>query len=114
MYPSDAVTIINLLKERVRRITWIEKSGTEEFLEIHRIARMCYEMADEDLHPDGFPTLSNLSKEDVGILYALDSHKVRWFVNTINAFRSGVRPAGPVGPVEADLVAKDFVDIMTG
>lgn len=103
-----------MLKERVRRITWLERAGTEEFLEIHRIARMCYEMADEDLHPDGFPTLSNLSREDVEILYALESHKAAWLVNAINAFRLLTRPAGPVGPVEVDRVAKDFVTVMTG
>ena len=71
-------------------------------------------MADKDLHPDEFPTLSNLSREDVDVLYALDSHKVTWLVNAINAFRTIVRSAGPVGPVEADLVVKDFVTIMTG
>jgi hypothetical protein len=74
--PSDAAIITNLLKERVRRITWLEGAGTKEFVEVHRISRMCYEMSDEDLHPDGFPTLSNLSREDVDILYALESHKV--------------------------------------
>lgn len=110
--PSDAATIEGLLKERIRRITWLDNTGPEEFLEIHRISRMCYEMADVPI--TSFPTLSNLAREDLEILYALDDRKIDWLTNILNQFRTDAREAGPVGPVEADLAAKDFLTVMTG
>jgi hypothetical protein len=110
--PCDAAAITNLLMERVRRITWIEDAGADEFREIHRMSRMMFEMSEAP--SPGFPSLSNMSREDVEILYALNSHRVGWLTNVINSFRERVREHGPVGPVEADLVAKDFLTVMTG
>ena len=120
LIPSDAAALTSVLKDRVRRITWIEEAGPMEFREIHRISRMLYEMSEVShvrtggFPSTGFPVLSNLSREDVEILYALDDQRVGWLTNVINRFRETVREHGPVGPVEADLAAKDFLTVMTG
>lgn len=125
---SDASFVLDRLKERIRRLTWLDDFGPESAHEIWRAARMCHELATqfeeqrkkeqpvldpEDLLPLVVFRLSNLSLEDLDILYDFPKH---WSTDALRKLidqeRGRVRSAGPVGPVEADAMAKDLVDVM--
>lgn len=111
MTGSDAVFVLDRLKERIRRLTWLDDFETSSATEIWRAARLCYEVraqAGRDV-----VRLSSLSREDLDILYDFPKH---WSTEGLRKLLEEIRPrtrlAGPAGPVEADLMAKELVDVM--
>jgi len=95
---------------------------------IHIMSRMCYEIVSQNTEETIY--LSNLSSEDIKLLYNLDKDtrllynplnfeaiqsadkELGRFQNLLNEVRLVVRPAGPVDMLEADRLAKDLVTIM--
>lgn len=110
MVRSDASFVIDSLKLRIRRITWLDDFGSDQAHELCRCSRMLYELSS-----DGDTlSLSGLSKEDVSILLEFPEH---WSFDGLRSVLEdaapGVRESGPVGPVEADRMAKELVDMMS-
>lgn len=114
IHERDAPVVIRALRDRIRRLTWLDGAGRDEFFEMFRAARLCYELTDPGSSDCGTVLLSALSREDVEILYAIPLRTETEFLNRkLNEVRHLPRRAGPVGPVEADRMAKGFVDMMT-
>lgn len=111
MTGSDAAFVLERLKERIRRLTWLDDFSTGSATEIWRAARLCYEVRAQA--GDGPVRLSSLSREDLDILYDFPKHwSTEGLKRAIGELRPRTRAAGPAGPVEADLMAKELVDVM--
>lgn len=110
MRRSDASFVVDQLKRRIRRITWLDDLKSEHLHEMWRSCRMLYELS---LSDGEVLTLSNLSREDVE---ALDEFHPHWGTDglkkVLDEVRPKVRESGPVSPVEADRMAKELVDLM--
>jgi len=110
MRRTDASFVIDQLKRRIRRITWLDELGPEHLHEMWRACRMLYELS---LASGDVLTLSNLSREDVDALDEFHAHwGVEGFKRVLDEIRPLVRESGPVSPVEADRMAKEIVDLM--
>jgi hypothetical protein len=110
MRRSDASFVTDQLRRRIRRITWLDELGPEQAHEMWRSCRMLYELS---LAGGDVLALSNLSLEDADIILEFQDH---WGVDGLKrALREALpsmRGSGPVGPVEADRMAKELVDMM--
>lgn len=100
---SDAKAVIEALKARIRRLTWLDKADQRTFLEIMRASRMCYELSDEG-------SLTSLDRDDVDVLY--DLHEVeRILLDSLNQIRGRVRQGLAATPVAADRIMKGVGDL---
>lgn len=108
---GDSITLLGLMKDRVRRITHLEKAGPPEFAEMSRLARLCYAIADA---PKGGPVpVPHLSREDIEAMYVLPFSTLdSSFLDAMNDVRLKTRTGGPVDPVMADRMAKSLVEVM--
>ncbi len=115
MHARDAMVVVERVMERIRHLTWRGK-GRDVCLEIHRAARICYEIEEQLTDAcDGVVRLTRMGKEDVAILInvpkSTDIEALnRFLVNDVNPV---VREAGPVSPVEADYVVKSLIEVMS-
>lgn len=96
------------------RMTVYPSSGeisVKLFKTIHIMSRMCYEIISQT---GDVVYLTNLSKEDVDVLYGLRLREegMGSLQNLLNEVRFAVRPSGPVDMLEADRMAKDLVTVM--
>lgn len=100
---SDARPVIEALKARIRRLTWLDKANQGTFLEIMRASRMCYELSDGG-------SLTSLDRDDIDVLY--DLHEVeRILLDPLNQIRGQVRQGLAATPVAADRVMKGVGDL---
>jgi len=110
MTRSDAGFVIDRLKERIRRITWLDDFSTSSATEVWRAARLCYEIRAQDGKDTVF--LTNLSREDLDIVYDFPKNwNTAELRKLVDELRARTRPAGPAGPIEADLMAKELTDL---
>jgi hypothetical protein len=109
---ADAHVLSAVLLEKIRYLTWREADITAaQAWDVHRMSRMAYEIAASQ----GDAVLSNLSSEDLRILWDTPkSSELRFLANAMASEKcDSVRAAGSVDPVVADAVAKSVVDTMT-
>jgi hypothetical protein len=100
---SDAKSVIEALKRRIRRLTWLEDTDESSYLEMMRASRMCYELSQGG-------NLTSLDREDVDVLY--DLHDVeRILLEPLNTIRPHVRSGLSTTPVAADRVMKGISDL---
>lgn len=111
MTAMDAVAVEDHLKRRIRRITHLDELTQKVRHEMVRASRMLYELS--IVQPDEIRILSSLDKEDLMIIIEFDDHwSTEQLKKTIYTLLPNVREGGPVSPVEADMISKEFVDMM--
>ena len=107
--------ILVLLKNRIRRITWLDEFSIKEAHECHRISKICYELVYqlEDKNYCGVVSITNVSCEEIDILLNFPKHwKTEELIRNLSDIRKDIRLSGPVSPIEQDRFAKEFIDIM--
>lgn len=111
MLASCAASVEDNLKRRIRRITHLDDLNQETRHELVRASRMLYELS--IIQSDGTRVLSSLDREEADIILNFPDH---WSIirlkNMVGSFFLEIRESGPVSPIEADLMSKDFVDMM--
>ena len=107
-HQADEMT--EYLKESMKIISREEKSKPQDFVLIHRMSRMCWEMATAS-------TISNIDRLDASILYeSPHTEKFEWVSKILNSFHSSAKSAlrqVDCTIVVADHVAKSIDEIMT-
>lgn len=118
-----AVDLVHELSSEIRKMSYpdIKMPSTlvdrnkgfgfddDTFVIIHRMARLCHNLMANVSVIGGATSLVNLSKEDVELLY---NHTTAIPSNFLTPIRNATRAAGPVGPIEADLMAKELSTIL--
>ena len=111
MTRPDAAFVLDNLKQRIRRLTWLDDFSTGNAAQIWRAARLCYEIRAQD--GKDLVEIKSLSREDLDVLYDFPKH---WSTDGLKKVLKELRPrtrlAGPASPIEADLMAKELVDFM--
>lgn len=106
MQPHQSSAVTDEFKSRIKEISRKEKASPADFLAIHRMSRMCWEMATEC-------RLTNLDKDDADLLYNIrQSENFEWVFKIMNDLRSILRTTSCSIAV-ADHVAKTVEEIMT-
>jgi len=112
---AEAVSVMEMMKARIRRLSHLEKAGTAEFAEVSRGARICYSLCQpENQASRGLVArVPHLSREDLETLYALPLGPTEeGLLKDLNEVRMSARSGGPVDPVAADRAAKSVVQVM--
>ena len=100
-----AKSIISILSDLTRRFSRKEKATSEDFLAVHRISRMCYELSLEGVDPET-RTVSMVDREEADILWGVP---VDWSTEWIWKILGGLpalRKTGDVSIIVADHFAK--------
>ncbi len=108
LHPQEhqSAAVIEDFKKRMKEISRKEKSSPGDFVAIHRLARMCWELALES-------KLTNLDKTDADLLYDVrQDENFEWVLRIMNGVRMLLRDTS-CSIVVADHVAKNVEDIMT-
>ncbi|HED06301.1 MAG TPA: hypothetical protein ENI61_06430 [Ignavibacteria bacterium] len=105
------------MKNRLRRITWLDSFKIEEAHECHRISKICYEIVLQldnlNDEPSSLVCINNVSSEDIDIFLDFPKHwRTVNLKNMINDVRPDIRKSGPISPIEQDRFAKQFIDVM--
>lgn len=104
---ADVVSMLSMMKARMRRISHLDNAGPEDFAEVSRLARLCYVISGKD------PVLPHLSKEDIEAMYVLPiQDSASGVLLALNEVRFSARTGGPVDPVMADRMVKSLVEVM--
>lgn len=106
MTSSDAHVLLEYLSEMLRNVTRRSRISSKETLDLCRISRLMHELTSSN-------SLTGLSVEDLMILDDIPKRTETAFLTRPRECSMNIRRSGPVGPVEADRLAKDFVKIMT-
>jgi hypothetical protein len=103
---NQADDVIEFFKERMKTLSRIEKSDQAQFIWIHRMSRMCWELMTES-------RLSLVDHLDAALLYEVPQDvKFEWIFRILNPIRASLRTVSCT-IVVADHVAKSIDDIMT-
>ena len=95
-------SLVHLLTLRIRHMTWGDSVTSISYKNIHRIARMCYELSLEN-------RLTMIDRDDAQVLYEVDlSEATEWLNKILNQTRLILRKTGDVSIVTADHFAKDL------
>lgn len=107
---GDAISLLTMMKDRIRRISHLEQAGPDEFAEVSRLARLCYVVSSVKGKEVVVP---HLSREDIDSIYVLPVTNLdSSFLNALNDVRLQARSGGPVDPVMADRMVKSLVEVM--
>ncbi len=109
--PVEAPVLMDMMRNRIRRLSHLDASGKEVFAEVSRLARLCFVLAGGE--PGEWVTLGRLSREDVDAMYVLD-HGVttQQVLESLNSVRDKVRSTGPVDLDVSDQAAKSVIEVL--
>jgi hypothetical protein len=108
MQVHQSKDILEFFKLQMKNISRKEFSPPEDFIKIHRMSRMCWELT---MHF----RLTNLDRGDIELLYDMPQNdKTEWIFSTLNAvrFQHSVRKTDDASILAADHFAKDLEHLM--
>jgi hypothetical protein len=109
--PHEAPVLLDMLKNRIRRLSHLEKAGPDVFAEVSRLARICFVLCSGK--PGDRVTVKRMSREDVDAVYVLDhGPRTKNLLKALNDVRQKVRQTGPVDLDVSDQAAKSIIEVM--
>lgn len=103
---SQSSAVIEDFKQRIKEISRKEVTAPGDFIVIHRLSRMCWELASES-------KLTNLDRTDADLLYDVrQEESFEWVFKIMNGVRMLLRTSSCSIAV-ADHVAKNIEEVMT-
>lgn len=109
--PEEAEALLEMLKNRIRRLSHLEKAEPHVFSEISSMARICFVISGTE--PRRWVELRRLSREDVECIYVLNhGRETERLLQSLNDIRQKVRKTGPVDLDISDQAAKSVFEVM--
>jgi hypothetical protein len=104
----DWYQIIKCLTEKIRRLTWASDPTPLVFAEIHRTARLAFEISKAE--PDDQCKLTDLSKADWELIIRLPCLKAPVF-KKLDVYTEALRNDDDVDPSTADKLVKGLTEV---
>src|SRR5512135_2822709 len=102
----QAIDLLEFLRAQMKTVVRKENVPTNEYVWVHRMSRMCFELAMDC-------KITGIDKLEGELLYeAPQEEKFEWIFKLLNGLRGELRSTG-CSIVVADHVAKSIEDIMT-